>query len=236
MQEKLSDILENFSAAFGQQLPEVGFLSFVLILVFALTSSLFISYLYLHFYSSRATGSHIHLAFPLLGISVTAIFLCIQFSLPLSLGLLGALSIVRFRTPIKEPEEIGFIMLVIAASLACATFNMLGLVAILGVALVALLGRRYAPALLQGASQDGSLIIAFPEEQYTSKRVALFAMMEKDFRKAKVESISKNDDEIVVTFCFRAAPPRGLVELQAALGEIVEPTQFTVLYNRPGAL
>jgi len=42
---------------------------------------------------------------------------------PLSLGLLGALSIIRFRTPIKEPEEVGFIMLVIAASIICATFN-----------------------------------------------------------------------------------------------------------------
>jgi len=31
--------------------------------------------------------------------------------------LLGALSIVRFRTPIKEPEEIGFIMLVVASAL-----------------------------------------------------------------------------------------------------------------------
>ena len=36
----------------------------------------------------------------------------------MSLGLLGALSIVRFRTPIKEPEEIGFLMVVIATSLA----------------------------------------------------------------------------------------------------------------------
>lgn len=62
-------------------------------------------------------------SFPLLAPSVTAIFLVIQFSLPLSLGLLGALSFVRFRTPIKEPEEIGFILLVIASSLACAVFR-----------------------------------------------------------------------------------------------------------------
>ena len=71
----------------------------------------------LNFYGRRATGSEIHRAFPLIAIAVTAIFICIQFSLPLSLGLLGALSIVRFRTPIKEPEEIGFLMVVIATSL-----------------------------------------------------------------------------------------------------------------------
>jgi len=55
----------------------------------SLLSSLFVAYLYVHFYSSRATGSQIHRAFPLLGISITAIFVTIQFSLPLSLGLLG---------------------------------------------------------------------------------------------------------------------------------------------------
>jgi hypothetical protein len=29
---------------------------------------------------------------------------------------MGSLSIIRFRTPIKEPEEVGFLLLVIAAS------------------------------------------------------------------------------------------------------------------------
>ena len=79
-----------------------------------------------------------HRAFPLLGISITAIFVTIQFSLPLSLGLLGALSIVRFRTPIKEPEEIGFIMLVIAVSIATATFKLAFVGVIFVVALTAL--------------------------------------------------------------------------------------------------
>ena len=37
----------------------------------------------------------------------------------LSLGMIGALSIVRFRTPIKEPEELVYLFLVIAAGLGC---------------------------------------------------------------------------------------------------------------------
>ena len=88
----------------SQQMEDIGFLSFLMVMGISLLCSLFISYLYVKFYKSRATGSQVHRAFPLLGLSVTAIFICIQFSLPLSLGLLGALSIVRFRTPIKEPE------------------------------------------------------------------------------------------------------------------------------------
>src|SRR4026208_2157664 len=120
MQEQLNNILGSLAQRTG---PQVSPGAFLLLMGISLVCSLFISYLYVHFYSNRATGSQVHRAFPLLGISITAIFIAIQFSLPLSLGLLGALSIVRFRTPIKEPEEIGFIMLVIAASIATATFK-----------------------------------------------------------------------------------------------------------------
>ena len=111
MQQQLDNLFGALTQGSG---PQVTPLAFLMLMAVSLLSSLFIAYLYVHFYSNRATGSQVHRAFPLLGISITAIFVTIQFSLPLSLGLLGALSIVRFRTPIKEPEEIGFIMLVIA--------------------------------------------------------------------------------------------------------------------------
>ena len=121
--QELENIFRVLSGPGTQAMSDVGLGGLLFLMVLSLASSLFIAWLYRYFYASRATGSEVHRAFPLLGISVTAIFIAIQFSLPLSLGLLGALSIVRFRTPIKEPEEIGFIMLVIAASLACATFK-----------------------------------------------------------------------------------------------------------------
>ena len=109
-----SDWLTALRGPGSDKMVEIGFLPFLGLIGVALLASLFISFLYLTFFGSRATGSDVHRAFPLLGISITAVFIAIQFSLPLSLGLLGALSIVRFRTPIKEPEEIGFIMLVVA--------------------------------------------------------------------------------------------------------------------------
>ena len=145
MQQQLDSLLGAITQGTG---PQVSPLAFLMLMAISLGSSLFISYLYVHFYSNRATGNQVHRAFPLLGISITAIFVTIQFSLPLSLGLLGALSIVRFRTPIKEPEEIGFIMLVIATSIAVATFKLSFVGIIFIVELAALFGqaimRRWA--------------------------------------------------------------------------------------------
>src|SRR4026209_798806 len=136
MPPQLKDLLSGSSTATMQQL---GVVPFLVLLVISLVGSLLASWLYVQFYSSRATGSQAYRAVPLLGLSITAIFVCIQFSLPLSLGLLGALSIVRFRTPIKEPEEIGFIMLVIAASIATASFKLAFVGLLFALALVALL-------------------------------------------------------------------------------------------------
>ena len=144
MDQQLDNIFRILSGTGPQTMNQIGLGAFVFLLVISLVSSLLITQLYLFFYANRATGSQVHRAFPLLGISISAIFIAIQFSLPLSLGLLGALSIVRFRTPIKEPEEIGFIMLVIAAALACATVKLGFLAIVLAVALVALLAQRVA--------------------------------------------------------------------------------------------
>jgi hypothetical protein len=121
-----------------QQTSIPGAAPFLFVLVVSLLAALFIRYLYTHFYSDRSTGTGLNRAFPLLGLSITAIFVTVQFSLPLSLGLLAALTIVRFRVPVKEPEEIGFVMLVIAASLTVAAFKLAFLGIILAVAVSAL--------------------------------------------------------------------------------------------------
>lgn len=55
--------------------------------------------------------------FYLIILTTTLIITVVKSSLALSLGLVGALSIVRFRTPIKEPEELTYLFLAIAIGL-----------------------------------------------------------------------------------------------------------------------
>lgn len=236
MSESVRRILESMDTWGGQGMQEFGLWPFATALLMSAFAALFVSYLYVHFYSSRATGSHLHHAFPLLGIAVAAVFICIQFSLPLSLGLLGALSIVRFRTPVKEPEEIGFIMVVIACSLACATMNFHFLFILLLITVVVLVAKRYTRAIFDAASQDGSIIISLLEEQYRDKGDALLEFLEKSVRKARIESISRSEDEVVLSLLFRGSSPKRLMEVEKGFRGIVPLTNFTVVYSRPGKL
>ena len=232
MQQQLNSLLGAISQGSG---PQVTPLAFLLLMTVSLLSSLFISYLYVHFYSNRATGSQVHRAFPLLGISVTAIFITIQFSLPLSLGLLGALSIVRFRTPIKEPEEIGFIMLVISTSIAVATFK-LGFVGIIFVvALAALFAMSWTRAL-SGAASDGTIVISVPSNGKPADPAAITALLRTRLPKARLESVSQNDRETVVSYTFQGIADSALAGLQAELNTAAGPSSYNVFINRPGAL
>lgn len=62
----------------------------------------------------EATGR----TFPLLAVATVLVIFVVRSSLALSLGLVGALSIVRFRAAIKEPEEIVYLFFSIAVGLA----------------------------------------------------------------------------------------------------------------------
>lgn len=84
--------------------------------------SFFLSYLLSKVYKSQAktlsNPEDLASIFPFLSIGVTIIIIVVKSSLALSLGLVGALSIVRFRTPIKEPEELTYIFLCIGIGIA----------------------------------------------------------------------------------------------------------------------
>mgnify|MGYP006103290721 FL=1 len=70
--------------------------------------------------------------FPFIVLTTVLIISVVKSSLALSLGLVGALSIVRFRTPIKEPEELAYLFICIATGLGLgANQTVVTLVAVL---------------------------------------------------------------------------------------------------------
>jgi hypothetical protein len=235
MQNQWSKIAAALSGANPQMMNQIGIGGFFVLMGISLLCSFLVAFLYLHFYSNRATGSEVYRAFPLLGISITAIFVTIQFSLPLSLGLLGALSIVRFRTPIKEPEEIGFIMLVIAVGIACATFKLVFLGVLLVVAVVALLIQSLGPRLLGGSSGNGVIVVSVPEAEYRANGAALAAILERRLFKGRLESLSAHDGQMVISYNFAGLSAESLRALQAELAEQIGNPTFNVFFNRAGA-
>ena len=93
--------------------------SFLSSLIAATVLSLLIQFFYVRYASTLSNKFEFSKNFVILGITTTIVITIVKSSLALSLGLVGALSIVRFRAAIKEPEELVFLFLVIATGLGC---------------------------------------------------------------------------------------------------------------------
>lgn len=230
MENNAQEWLKVLSGFGSKTMDQIGVLPFLGVMGISLFSSFLVALLYVRFFKSRSTGSLIYRAFPLLGTSITAIFITIQFSLPLSLGLLGALSIVRFRTPVKEPEEIGFIMLVVATSLCCATFNILFLGIILMIAFVALLGLHFGKRFLDLRQNDGMLIISVPTASYLQLSEKIRSAVDNALPTKRLDSLVENNGEMVISYNFSNVADVTVLQIQDAL-QGLDPNLRANIYN-----
>jgi hypothetical protein len=215
---------------------QVSLPDFILALALSVVSALVISVLYQLFYENRATGSQIHRSFLLIAPSITALFIAIQFSLPLSLGLIGALTIIRFRTPIKEPEEVGFIMLVIASSIVCATFNYLLLFILLALALAVLLVQRYLPRLFRSKRSDGVLLLTLSGGLSAETQDRLLGILRRKVASGKLQSVSLSDSLTTIHFSFSGLRAEELEGLETSLKEVAPIQKLNIFFNRQGVL
>lgn len=101
---------------------------------------------YIHFGHSLSNRRLFARNFLLLVVTTTLIISIVRSSLALSLGLVGALSIVRFRAAIKEPEELAFLFLAISIGLGLgagqALVTVVALIMIFGIIIIRGLFRR----------------------------------------------------------------------------------------------
>lgn len=169
---------------------------------FSLIASVATYFMYQLFYGSRHIGAGVHRTFILGGPAITALFLGIQTSIPLGLGLLGALSFVRFRTPVKDPAEIGFLLLLIASSIGAATNNFL-LTAILFVIAFLSLGVQWFTQNRFTLFSRSHLMISIDQPSFQTLETKLPAFLEERLRGLRLETMSVLDDRVNLQYQHR---------------------------------
>jgi len=127
---------ENFSTSNAGSLPML-----LLTLGCAFVTGLFIYYLYKRTFSGVLYSRNFNISLVLITMVTALIIRCITSNLALSLGMVGALSIVRFRTAVKEVMDTVYMFWAVAVGITMgAGFFLMGIVgtAVIGVLLYVL--------------------------------------------------------------------------------------------------
>jgi uncharacterized membrane protein YhiD involved in acid resistance len=132
--------ISGFDQYISTQTYQVPVLGFLINILLAILLSGITSYVYIRFGRSLSNRRSFAHNFVIIGLTTMFIITVVKSSLALSLGLVGALSIVRFRTAIKDPEELAFLLITIAIGLGLGAdqrvISVIAVLAILGVIII----------------------------------------------------------------------------------------------------
>lgn len=109
-----------FKSSFLENMTSVSFFDMALALVLAFGIGLFIFLIYKRTFSGVMYSGSFGVTLVALTMITTLVILAVTSNVVLSLGMVGALSIVRFRTAIKEPLDIAFLFWSIAVGIVLA--------------------------------------------------------------------------------------------------------------------
>ena len=136
---------------------------------------------YRYFYKGVAYSENFGTLLIMLTMVTSFIIICISSNLVLSLGMVGALSIVRFRAAIKEPLDVGFLFFAVASGLPAGA--RLYMIAILGTVLVSLV--FIISYLVISAKQSYLLVVRYNDEAKEAVEDALDKVKKKFKSKMK---------------------------------------------------
>lgn len=110
----MNDLIDQLNFESGEAFSIVNYLINIVLCAVLL---FILSIIYTKYGKSLSNRQQLSRVLILVGVTTFIIISIVKSSLALSLGLVGALSIIRFRTAIKEPEELGYFFIAIAIGL-----------------------------------------------------------------------------------------------------------------------
>lgn len=156
--------MTNFSDIFKQSfLQEAGSLtteSFLMSMLASFLCGMIVYFVYRNFYKGVIYSNNFNILLVMTSMITCFIVIVISANVVLSLGMVGALSIVRFRTAVKDPLDVGFLFWTVAVGITCgAGLYIISLFATVSIALVYILLIR-----IRGKKRVYLLIIKYRNE------------------------------------------------------------------------
>ncbi len=193
-----------FKSSFLENVTSVSLLDMALALLLSFAVGLFIFFIYKKTYAGVMYSSSFGVTLVALTMISTLVILAVTSNVVLSLGMVGALSIVRFRSAIKEPLDIAFLFWSIAAGIVLAA----GMI----------------PLAVFGSVIIGIVLLIFANRRsHVQPYIVVLRCCGGDSERAALELLGKCAKRCVVK---SKTVQRGLVELNAEIRLASDNTDF----------
>lgn len=179
-------VLNNFSA-------DMSPVSILISLVISLILGIYIFLVYRQTVNNEFYSKDFNKTLTLMGVVTSAIVLAIQSNLVISLGMVGALSIIRFRTAIKNPIDLFFMYWSIGTGIICgAGLYLLACVVCITVTLAVFIIER-----IESPTSLGLLVLHCSSIENSEKAIAVVKEYS-EFCRIKNKTIRKDNVEVIL--------------------------------------
>ena len=211
----------------------VSLVDSLLIIFLSVCAGFYLKFIFKRYSNSYSSTKAFGNTLLMVTLAVSSLIAVVKSSLALSLGLVGALSVVRFRTAVKEPYNLAFILLsiCIGISIGASQYTFALLITIAG-SLVAIYAFKFDYSKSEKIYQENldGINITLPSQKSLTKLLEVLGNATDFYSINTLSSNSQNN--LVVSLSIK-------IEDQQSLNEIMEilKTEFKdcniTFYNRP---
>jgi hypothetical protein len=182
-------------------------------MLIAIVITSIIAWYYTTFGRSLSNRGRLASILPVLAMIVLLIISVVKSSLALSLGLVGALSIVRYRTAIKEPEELMYIFLAIAIGVGLGADQRWPTILAVSIILFFLVIRSY----MRPKSLPNNLYLNVSAKSQENAFSQINDLLNKHVEEADLRRLDDNDDGFQATYLIKTSDDQSVSELLDSL-------------------
>jgi len=213
---------ENFLSVSSAEIP-ISLFAINLILTAIVSTAL--SLVYVRYGSALSNRKYFSKNFILIAMTTMLIITIVKSSLALSLGLVGALSIVRFRGAIKEPEELAYLFLAISIGLGFgANQAYITLVAFFMIIAIIILVKRFSER-----DEDNSNLYLTISSNKNISIECIIDILKKHSTSVSLKRIDESGDVLEVSFLLFVDNYNELIRAKNSLKELDENMNISYL-------
>ncbi len=227
MHQQLQEAWSRLESSLSVQ-QGVSSLAMGVYLILAGIFGIYLRFLFRRYSVSASDSDGISRVFPLLAVITTAVIATVKSSLALSLGLVGALSIVRFRSAIKEPEELVYLFLCVAVGLAFGAE--LPLLACVLMAVVS--GLAFLMHFQGKRKRDHNLLLTISgdtDSGFTEGESSVFSLVDELAGGCALERFDVSEGRSQIRLVLKRTNPRRTTELITRLRKQLPDCEFSYI-------